>query len=396
MANIGTGRYEEAIAAGKRAIIIGPDDFLSHLALAGAYSLAGQQEEARAEAEEVLRINPKFSVEYIERTLPYKNKEDLERVIGAARMAGLPEKPPLPRPDKPSIAVLPFVNMSGDPEQEYFSDGMAEDLITDLSKISGLLVISRNSTFAYKGKSIETREIAQKLGVKYVVEGSVRKAGMQVRINAQLIDAATGHHLWADRYDGRLEEVFTLQDRITQRIVSALAVKLTTGEQKSISTRETNNIEAHDAYLKGMDYQKHFTAEQTAKALSCFKDAVELDPKYGRAYAGLGRTYWYTALTGLHMRLGMSRQEAMLRARHYAELALEYPNSLAYSFISILYRIERRYEESIAHAERALALEPNDAKSNQLMAYALTGGGRPGEAIEFAKRSLMVDPGCVF
>jgi TolB-like protein len=297
-------------------------------------------------------------------------------------------------PDKPSIAVLPFTNMSDDPKQEYFSDGMTEDLMTDLSKISGLLVISRNSTFAYKGKSIETKQIAEKLGVRYVLEGSVRKAGEQVRINAQLIDATTDHHLWAERYDGKMDNIFDLQDKITQKIVAALAVKLAEGEQKHLSSRETNSIAAYDAFLKGVDYLNR--QSRTAKTLSYFEKAIKLDPNYGRAYAGLARAYDEASWLNLFGRLGLSFQETRLWMRHYLQLAMKNPTSFANVLNAKIIYLERCYEEAIAEIGRAITLDPNDARSNWNMARALTAGGRPEEAIEYAKMALRIDPGCLY
>ena len=194
-------------------------------------------------------------------------------------------------PDKPSIAVLPFVNMSGDPEQEYFSDGITEDLITDLSKISGLFIIARNSTFAYKGKPVKIQQVAEELGVHYVLEGSVRKAQERVRINAQLIDATTGHHIWAERYDGKLEDIFALQDKVTQKIVKELAVKLTMAERERVLRRETDNILAYEAYLKGSKHYGRFNPDDLTKAAFHFNKAIELDPNYGRAYAALALAY---------------------------------------------------------------------------------------------------------
>jgi TolB-like protein len=297
-------------------------------------------------------------------------------------------------PDKPSIAVLPFTNMSNDPEQEYFSDGIAEDLMTDLSKISGLLVISRNSTFAYKGKSIEAKQIAENLGVRYLLEGSVRKVGEQVRINAQLIDAKTDHHLWAERYDGKMDNIFGLQDEITQKIVAALAVKLAKGEQEHLASRETSNIAAYDAFLKGMDYLNRHS--QTAKALSYFEKAIKLDPDYGRAYVGLARAYDDASWLNLFERLGLSFQETRLWMRHYLQLAMKNPTSFASVLNAKIIYLERRYEEAIMEIERAITQDPNDARSNWNMARALTAGGRPEESIEYAKMALRIDPGCVY
>jgi adenylate cyclase len=196
------------------------------------------------------------------------------------------ERMAYPLPDKPSIAVLPFENLNRDPEQEYFVDGMTDDLITDLSKISGLFVIARNSAFTYKGKPVKIRRVAEELGVRYVLEGSVRKADNRVRINAQLIDATTGGHLWAERYDGEMGDVLTLQDRITGKIVAALAVKLKAGEQEQIARKYTDNEAAYDAFLQGRAHYVRRTPDDFAKAVRYFKKAIELDPNYGRAYAG--------------------------------------------------------------------------------------------------------------
>lgn len=188
-----------------------------------------------------------------------------------------------PLPDKPSIAVLPFANLSDEPKQDYFTDGLTDDLITDLSQISDLFIIARNSTFAYNGKPVKIKQVAEELGVRYVLEGSVRRAGNLVRINAQLIDATTGHHLWAKRYDGKMGDVFALQDKITRKIVTALAVKLTVAEQEPVARKETDNIEAYDAFLKGWEHCRRLNPDDSAKAVSYFKKAIELEPDYGRA-----------------------------------------------------------------------------------------------------------------
>jgi TolB-like protein len=301
---------------------------------------------------------------------------------------------PLEIQDKPSIAVLPFTNMSDDPKQEYFSDGMAEDLMTDLSKISGLLVISRNSAFAYKGKSIEAKRIAEKLGVNYLLEGSVRKAGEQVRINAQLIDAITDQHLWAERYDGKMDNIFDLQDKITKKIVAALEVKLVKAEQKQLACRETSNIVAYDAYLKGMDYLNR--QSRSTKTLFYFEKAIKLDPNYTRAYAGLAIAYDDASWLNLFGRLGLSFQETRLWMRHYLQLAMKNSTSFASVFNAMIMYIERRYEEAIAEIGRVITLNPSDARSNWNMARALTAGGRPEEAIEYARTALRIDPGCVY
>ena len=198
--------------------------------------------------------------------------------------------------DKPTIAVLPFANMSTDPEQEYFSDGITDDLITDLSKVSGLFVIARNSVFTYKGKNAKVQQIGKDLGVRYVLEGSVRRVGNNIRINAQLIDTTTGGHLWAERYDGSIVDVFKLQDRVTSTIVAALKVELTPREQAVTEDRGTNNIAAYDVFLRGWEHLLRKSPEDAVKAIALFEQALKLDPNYSRAYAALAQTYWDNSL----------------------------------------------------------------------------------------------------
>ncbi|MBW1824758.1 MAG: hypothetical protein JRI87_09355 [Deltaproteobacteria bacterium] len=305
------------------------------------------------------------------------------------------EKMAFPLPDKPSIAVLAFENMSEDPKQEYFSDGMSEDVITDLSKIPGLLVISRNSSFTYKGKSVKTKQIAEELGVRYVLEGSVRKAENRVRINAQLIDSTTGHHLWAERYDGTTHDIFALQDKITQKIVTALALKLTEKEQELLAQKETNNIEAYDAFLKGSDLTLRMDPDRYAKAVPWFEKAIELDPNYGRAYAALAETYWYGTYMGFQRKLGISYRLARVRRVNYLQKAPKNPTSIAHRNAAWMYLFQRQHEKAIDHAMRAVAIDPNNAKSNQTMGFVSLFAGRLDDAVDFTKRMGRADPGCV-
>ena len=302
------------------------------------------------------------------------------------------EKMAFPLPDKPSIAVLPFVNMSDDAKQEYFSDGMTEDLITDLSKLSGLLVIARNSTFTYKGKPVKIKQVAEELGVRYVLEGSVRRAGDEVRINAQLIDAMTGHHLWAERYDGKIERIFALQDQITKKIVSALAVKLTGSEKDLLIQRGTDSVAAHDEFLKGWGHYLRFSPEDFAKAAASFKKAVELDPNYGRAYAALALVHWTGATQPLVRGLEMHWREARLRSREYLQKATKQPTSIAYNVSSQMYLSRRQHKEAIFELERALTLDPNDPSCHQSMGFTLSMAGRPRDAIEYVNRGMRLDP----
>ena len=303
-----------------------------------------------------------------------------------------PEETAFPLIDSPSIAVLPFVNMSDDPKQEYFSDGITEDLITDLSKLSGLFVIARNSTFTYKGKPVKVQQVAQELGVRYVLEGSVRKVLNQVRINAQLIDAGTGHHLWAERYDGKMDDIFALQDRITQKIVAALAVKLTLGEQEQSAMKETNSIEAYDAFLQGWEFYLRQTPDDFAKALPYFQRAIELDSNYGRAYAALALTYLKASDYGWVWSMGDFDPASRMRAQQSLEEAMKNPTSVAHRVASDLALTRRKHQEAFAEAEKAVAMNPNDAESHLMMAEVMLFLGKPEEAISSAKRAMLLDP----
>jgi len=305
------------------------------------------------------------------------------------------EKPLSQLSDKPTVAVLPFDNMSGDTNQEYFSDGISEDLITDLSKSAGLLVLARNSSFRYKGKPVDIKQIAKELDVQYVVEGSVRKAGEQVRINAQLIDASTGHHLWAERYDGKLDDIFALQDQIVRKIVAALAVELSDDEEERIISEETISFPAYNAFLKGSDSFSRHDAEAMKKGVSYFKKAIELDPKYWKAYAALGDIYFDMAAHGMTKKiLGISRPEACLKARHYLEISMKKPTVISYRLASFMSVWKRQYEEAIDFSERAIALNPSDSKANLVMSLASNFAGRGKQGVDFAKRAFRIDPGC--
>ncbi len=297
-----------------------------------------------------------------------------------------------PLPDKPSIAVLPFTNMSGDPEQDYFADGMTEDLITDLSKISGLFVIARNSTFSYKGKTVTIRQVAEELGVRYVLEGSVRRAGDQVRINARLIDATTGGHVWAERYDSSLIDVFALQDKVTQNIVTALAVNLTAVERGRQVRKETDNPEAYDAFLRGWAHYRLYTPEDLAKSVPYFQEAIQLDSNYGRAHAALATVYWDSWLNDWVKSLGMSFAEAKAKARRHLEEALKNPTPLAHRVAANMHRMAKRWDEAVAEAERAIALDANDPFGYEALSRVLVRVGRPAEGLEFIETAMRLDP----
>jgi TolB-like protein/class 3 adenylate cyclase/Flp pilus assembly protein TadD len=304
------------------------------------------------------------------------------------------EKMAFPLPDKPSIAVLPFDNLSDDPSQEYFCDGMTEDLITDLSKISGMLVIARNSTFAYKGKPIQIKQVAEELGVRYVLEGSVRKAENKVRITAQLIDAITGYHIWADRYDGNLKDVFGLQDKVTRSIVTVLAVQLTSGDEERVARKGTDNAQAYDAFLRGWEHYLRQTPDDFRKAISYFKKAAELDPEYARAYAALAATYWEAWKRFWHESLELrgGSHEPRFRAEQFLAKAMQNPTTLAHQVASAMLLHMQQHEDAITEAQHAIALDLNDADSYIALASALSLAGRADEALRWVERAMRLNP----
>ena len=292
--------------------------------------------------------------------------------------------------EKPSIAVLPFNNMSGDPKQEYFSDGFTEDIITDLSKISGLLVIARNSSFQYKGKGVDVRRVGRELGVQYVLEGSVRRADNRIRISAQLIDAATGAHRWAERYDREVQEIFALQDEITAEIVSALELELTKGEIERVRRRTTDDLEAWESYARGLEILNLPGASLQEVARHHFEEALERDPAFTAALLGLGWTYVRDG-----MKWGRSTAVSpFVRARELALRAMAQDDTLAepHALLGRIHLGEREHEQAIVRGQRAVALEPNGADWRAYLADTLSYAGRDGEAMEQMQRALLLNP----
>jgi adenylate cyclase len=302
----------------------------------------------------------------------------------------LAERMAFPLPDKPSIAVLPFDNLSGDPEQEYFADGITDDLITDLSKISGLFVIARNSVFFYKGRPVKISQVAEELGVRYVLEGSVRRAGDQVRVNAQLIDATTGGHLWAERYDEALTNVFAVQDAVTQHVVQALQLHLTESDQdRQSQAPDTGNLKAYDLVLQARKLMTRFDREAASEARTLLEQAIELDPNYAEAYSLLG-LYYFDA-----WRLwGESRDANLARALDLSTTAAELspldpaPHVLA----AQIHQFRREFAAANVEADVALELEPNDAITLANLGSMLRYAHRAGEAAEVVERAVRLDP----
>jgi len=297
-------------------------------------------------------------------------------------------------PEPPSIAVLPFNNISGDAEQEYFSDGISEDIITDLSKVAGLLVIARNSSFAYKGKSPDIRTVGRELGVRSVLEGSIRRAGNRVRITAQLINAANGAHLWAERYDRDLTDIFAVQDEVTRNIVEALKVKLTATEAASIADIPTNSFAAHDMFLRGRELLRgtKWNREIFEQTVAVLTRAVELDPNYAEPYAGLGMAYnldFQNKWTGA--------ADALDVAARFAALAVEKGPSVPFArwIASVIATWTRDLDRARQEAEKALALSPNFAPAYGTLGLAEIYSGNPLAAIALIERAMRLDPAFV-
>jgi adenylate cyclase len=389
------GRYGEALSVYKKALDRAQKNkeiFMgSTIGLVDVSMQLGRVEEGRTYAAELLKIMPNFSLEGFRKVYAYKDPAHLERILVNLRKAGLPETPPLPLPDKPSIAVLPFVNMSGDPEQEYFSDGITEEIITALSKTPKLFVIARNSTFTYKAKPVKVQRVGRELGVKYVLEGSVRKAEDKVRITAQLVDTKTGNHLWAERYDRDLKDIFAVQDEITKKIITALQVELTEGERVRGYARGTDNLEAYLKFLQGSEHYRRFNKEDNAKARKIYEEAIALDPEYPEAYTMLGWTHWID----LWLKSSRSPRESIRQAFELAQksIALDSSCQHAHLLLSNLYLITRKHEKAIAEGEKAIALDPNSAD-----AYAMYGGqvlvfsGKPEEGVLFVEKAIRLNP----
>lgn len=300
------------------------------------------------------------------------------------------EKMAYPLPDKPSIAVMPFTNLSGDPSQEYISDGLTEEIITALSSVPKLFVIARNSTFTYKSKPVKVQQVAEELGVRYVLEGSVRKAGDKIRITAQLIDALNGHHLWAKQYDRNLKDIFAVQDEITKKIITAMQVKLTAGEEVKAAARGTNNLEAYLKCLQANELINRLNPESNALGRQLAEEAITLDPGYAWAYYTLGRTYTLEAWLGTTKSPKQSIAKAM--ELFQKAIALDDAFAEAYSRLSFLYSMTRQYDKGIAEAEKAVALNPNSATAHFFLGKTLFFAGRSEESIPEYKKAMRLNP----
>ena len=295
-----------------------------------------------------------------------------------------------PVPDKPSLAVLPFINMSRDPEQEYFSDGMTEDIITALSRIRWFFIISRNSTFAYKGRAVDVRKVAKELGVRYVLEGSVRKAGSRVRVTAQLIDGDTGKHVWANRYDREFDDVFSVQDELTETIVGALDPELGKAERERAKAKRPENLDAWDVYQRGLWHLYHYTKEDIEKTQQLFRQATLLDPNLGVAFSGLAEAFYFSLVYGHSDAPEHDREEALVAARTAVELDGE--DAVAHCTLGRIYYVRREHDLAIAELQTALELNPSLAWAHYGVGAALVFSGRAREALPFLQTAMKLSP----
>ena len=367
-----------------------PPPLVSHLGLCAVYAELGREIEAKTHVQQILKINPNFSLEEAKKVHRWRDPEYSERWLSYLRKAGIPDRPPLPLPDKPSIAVLPFVNMSDDKSQEYFSDGLTEEIINALVKLPQVFVIARNSSFTYKGKSVDVRQVGREMGVKYVLEGSVRREGERIRVTAQLVDATTGNHLFSERYDREVKDLFALQDDITMKVMTAMRVQLTEGDYARAFAKGTKNLEA---YLKAMQsYQQRqvLTKEGQARVRQLAEEAIALDPGYAMAYCHLAAALGNEAAMGVYKNV----PEVLARSMELARKAVALDDSLAQAHVTLgfQYTLRRDFDRAIAEGERAVALEPNSAEIVASLAAMLEWADRPEEAMPLFKKAMRLSP----
>jgi len=380
--------YEKAILLWKKTIERNPDYLFAHMGLTTVYQLIGKEDIAREMAKEILRIRPDFSVARVEKSSPIKDPKRKKKWTDALRKAGLPENPPLPLPDKPSIAVLAFDNMSGDPEQEYFSDGLSESIISTLSKIDQLFVIARNSSFTYKGKTVKVQQIARDLGVRYVLEGSVQKSEDRIRITAQLIDAVAGNHVWSERYDGNLTDIFNLQDEIVRKIVTALQIKLAHGEQVRYQMKEFTNFHAYLKYLEAISEYVKGTRESWMRYGQLAQEIIDLEPESPGGYRLLG-TY-HQGLAGK----GFSSRENLKKAFSLAQkaLSMDENDSYTHTLMCQIYTAIKEHEKAISTGKQAVKLSPSSGMAHILLAIALCYAEEYDQAIIQCKQGIRLNP----
>jgi TolB-like protein/Tfp pilus assembly protein PilF len=385
-------RYEESLSTAEQLIDLGKARnpkivWWGYWGTARAKVRLGRVSEAQEDVNKLLELRPEYCLELDRRNTLYK-PEIIAKEHEDMRKAGLREHPPLPLPDKPSIAVLAFDNLSDDPKQEYFSDGLSEEIISALSKTDQLFVIARNSSFTYKGKPINVKQISRELGVRYVLEGSVRKSEDRVRITAQLIDATKGHHLWSERYDRDLKDIFAVQDEITMKIITALQVELTDGEQMRIWAKRFKRL---DVLLKAMELvsvSRKGTEESVIRWGQVAEEVVDMAPESPLGYRHLG---WYHFMLGSW---GKSPRENFKKAYGFAlkAISLDEYDGMSHGLLGNVYLKMRQHEQAIAAGKRAIELFPNGADVHMFLGYTLNYAGRPDEALEYLNKAIRLNP----
>jgi adenylate cyclase len=338
-------------------------------------------------------VENKLDLEY--EFLGKQKVKNITRPVGVYRILLEPASvdktsEPIEKTDKPSIAVLPFVNLSAEPEQEYFSDGITEEIITGLSKVPSVFVIARNSSFTYKGKPIKVQQVSKELGVRYVLEGSVRKSGERVRVTAQLINATTGHHLWAERYDRDLKDIFAIQDEITMKIMLAIQVKLTEGDHARVFGKGTYNLEAYMKFLKGLEHYRIGGSERNLLAIRAFEEAIAIDPEYAIAYRFLAGAHHVK----LYYQQSKSPKQTLTLVKELTQKAISLDDTLAeaHSYLGVCYAIVGEYEKGVDEAERAVELSPNSADVYLILGAVLSIADRLEEAKTMIKKALSLNP----
>jgi adenylate cyclase len=385
----GLEQYDNAIAAYNKALERDPDYFMANVFLTATYYLAGREEEARAEAAEVLRLQPKFSVARLAKILPYQDKDYLNRTLESMRKAGLPEKSPIQQPEKPTIAVLPFENLIEDPDQQYFSDGFTDQIITSISKVPYISVIARQSSFAFRDSKKTVQQIAKELGVRYILEGSLQRSSGHLRINARLIDATSGHHIWAEHYDRNLNDIFKVQDEICKKLMVAIQVKLTAGEAARLAA-ETTDIKAYETFLQGMEKYLNHTDEDLLIARQLFQEAINLDPRYAIAYVMVG----WIHLDDVWRERTKSPAESIAKAEALAQKAISIHGATTNenALLAGVYVLKRDFDQALTYGEIAVEQCPNCAGAQQLLGYALRYKGQYDLAILRIKKAIQLEP----
>ena len=338
------------------------------------------------------QVRDKLDLRFLDKgEIELKNIQRPVQVFVAGGMKVDHQAAVLPLPDKPSIAVLPFQNMSDDPEQEYFADGMAEDTITALSRFKSLFVVARNSSFTFKGKAVDIKQACRELGVRYVLEGSVRKTGNRLRVTGQLIDAQNGAHLWADRFDGTLADVFDLQDRVTESVVGAVMPQVTRAEIERARRKPSSSLDAYDCFLRGSAALTERQGDGAEEALVLFQRAIELDPRYAAPHGGAALCYVWRMNTGRFASRAADQAEVRHLAAKLSTLGRDDPDALCSMGAALLY-VCRDYETGVALIDRAIELNPNLARGWTQRGWAFVFMGRHQAASEAADRALRLSP----